>query len=44
MCFSGWSAGALSVSDEVVERILQTCAKSSDHTLSEAEIMECVRA
>ncbi len=29
--------------DEVVERIYK-CAKSSDHTLSEAEIMECVQA
>src|SRR6202522_849926 len=28
--------------DEVVERIFQ-CAKSSDHTLSEAEILECVQ-
>ncbi len=29
--------------DEVVERIFK-CAKSSDHTLSEAEILECVQA
>ncbi|MGO8983807.1 MAG: LeuA family protein [Terriglobales bacterium] len=29
--------------DEVVERIYR-CAKSSDHTLSEAEIMECMQA
>jgi len=28
---------------EVVERIFK-CAKSSDHTLSEAEILECVQA
>src|ERR1700693_2424749 len=33
----------LPVNDEVVERIYR-CAKSSDHTLSEAEIMECVQA
>jgi 2-isopropylmalate synthase len=33
----------LPVNDEVVERIYQ-CAKSSDHTLSEAEILECVQA
>jgi 2-isopropylmalate synthase len=32
----------LPVNDEVVERIYKY-AKSSDHTLSEAEIMECVR-
>src|SRR6266705_5891414 len=32
----------LPVNDEVVERIFKV-AKSSDHTLSEAEIMECVR-
>ena len=31
----------LPVCDEVVERIFK-CAKSSDHTLSEAEILECV--
>ena len=31
----------LAASDAVVERIYK-CAKSSDHTLSEAEIMECV--
>jgi len=31
----------LAVSDEVVERIYRR-AKSSDHTLSEAEIRECV--
>jgi isopropylmalate/homocitrate/citramalate synthase len=30
------------VNDEVVERIYK-CAKASDHTLSEAEIMECVQ-
>ncbi len=29
--------------EEVVDRIYQ-CAKSSDHTLSEAEILECVQA
>jgi hypothetical protein len=29
--------------DDVVERIYK-CAKSSDHTLTEAEIMECVQA
>jgi 2-isopropylmalate synthase len=33
----------LAASDEIVERIYK-CAKSSDHTLSETEIMECVRA
>src|SRR5712671_6803061 len=33
----------LPVNDEVVERIYK-CAKASDHTLSEAEIMECVQA
>jgi hypothetical protein len=33
----------LTASDEIVERIYK-CAKSSDHTLSETEIMECVRA
>jgi len=33
----------LEASDEVVERIYK-CAKASDHTLSEAEIMECVQA
>src|SRR6202166_2186319 len=33
----------LPADDEVVERIYK-CAKSSDHTLSEAEIMECVQA
>jgi isopropylmalate/homocitrate/citramalate synthase len=33
----------LSANDEVVERIYK-CAKASDHTLSEAEIMECVQA
>src|SRR5208337_1247552 len=32
----------LPVNDEVVERIFK-CAKSSDHTLSEAEILECVQ-
>jgi 2-isopropylmalate synthase len=31
----------LPVNDEVVERIYK-CAKASDHTLSEAEILECV--
>jgi len=33
----------LPVNDDVVERIYQR-AKSSDHTLSEAEVMECVEA
>jgi hypothetical protein len=33
----------LPAGDDVVERIYK-CAKSSDHTLSEAEIMECVHA
>jgi isopropylmalate/homocitrate/citramalate synthase len=33
----------MDASDEVVERIYK-CAKASDHTLSEAEIMECVHA
>ena len=33
----------LPLNDEVVERIFK-CAKSSDHTLSEAEILECVNA
>jgi isopropylmalate/homocitrate/citramalate synthase len=33
----------LPVNDELVERIYK-CAKSSDHTLSEAEILECVHA
>jgi 2-isopropylmalate synthase len=33
----------LPVNDEVVERIFK-CAKSSDHTLSEGEILECVQA
>jgi 2-isopropylmalate synthase len=33
----------LRADDEVVERIFK-CAKSSDHTLSEAEILECVQA
>jgi len=33
----------LPASDEVVERIYK-CAKASDHTLSEAEILECVQA
>lgn len=33
----------LPVSDEVVERIFKR-AKSSDHTLTEAEILECVQA
>jgi 2-isopropylmalate synthase len=33
----------LSQTDDVVERIFK-CAKASDHTLSEAEIMECVQA
>jgi 2-isopropylmalate synthase len=33
----------LAVNDEVVERIFK-CAKSSDHTLSEGEILECVQA
>jgi isopropylmalate/homocitrate/citramalate synthase len=32
----------LSTSDDVVERIFK-CAKSSDHTLSESEIMACVK-
>ncbi len=32
----------LSTDEDVVERIFK-CAKSSDHTLSEAEIMACVR-
>ena len=32
----------LEAGDEVVERIYQ-CAKASDHTLSEAEILECVQ-
>jgi isopropylmalate/homocitrate/citramalate synthase len=32
----------LAANDEVVERIYK-CAKASDHTLSEAEIMECVQ-
>jgi isopropylmalate/homocitrate/citramalate synthase len=33
----------LPASDDVVERIYK-CAKSSDHTLSEQEIMECVQS
>jgi isopropylmalate/homocitrate/citramalate synthase len=33
----------LSVNDDVVERIFKR-AKSSDHTLTEAEILECVQA
>jgi 2-isopropylmalate synthase len=33
----------LPVNDEIVERIYK-CAKSSDHTLSEAEVLECVHA
>jgi 2-isopropylmalate synthase len=33
----------LSQNEDVVERIYK-CAKASDHTLSEAEIMECVQA
>jgi isopropylmalate/homocitrate/citramalate synthase len=33
----------LPVNDEIVERIYK-CAKASDHTLSEAEILECVHA
>jgi 2-isopropylmalate synthase len=33
----------LPVNDEIIERIYQ-CAKSSDHTLSEAEVLECVHA
>jgi isopropylmalate/homocitrate/citramalate synthase len=33
----------LPMNDEVVERIYK-CAKASDHTLSEAEIFECVQA
>jgi 2-isopropylmalate synthase len=33
----------LPMNDEVVDRIYK-CAKASDHTLSEAEIMECVQA
>src|SRR5271167_4902611 len=33
----------LPANDEIVERIYK-CAKSSDHTLSEAEILECVHA
>jgi isopropylmalate/homocitrate/citramalate synthase len=33
----------LPANDDVVERIYK-CAKSSDHTLSEAEILECVHA
>jgi 2-isopropylmalate synthase len=32
----------IAVSDEIVERVFRR-AKSSDHTLSEAEILECVR-
>jgi 2-isopropylmalate synthase len=32
----------LPANDEVVERIFK-CAKSSDHTLSEAEILQCVQ-
>jgi 2-isopropylmalate synthase len=32
---------SIEASDEVVERIYQ-CAKQSDHTLTEAEILECV--
>jgi hypothetical protein len=32
----------LPLNDEVVERIYKR-AKASDHTLSEAEIMECVQ-
>ena len=42
MFFSGWSIAALPANDEVVERIYK-CAKSSDHTLSEAEILECMQ-
>jgi hypothetical protein len=30
------------VNDDVVERIYK-CAKTSDHTLSEVEIMQCVQ-
>ena len=41
MLFFGWSDAA-SLNEDVVERIYQ-CAKASDHTLSEAEIMECVQ-
>lgn len=33
----------LATTDEVVDRIYQ-CAKQSDHTLTEAEILECVNA
>jgi 2-isopropylmalate synthase len=33
----------LAPNEEVVERIYQ-CAKASDHTLSEAEIMQCVQS
>jgi isopropylmalate/homocitrate/citramalate synthase len=33
----------LPLNDEIVERIYK-CAKSSDHTLSEAEVLECLHA
>jgi 2-isopropylmalate synthase len=33
----------LAVNDDVVERIYK-CAKASDHTLSEAEILQCVES
>lgn len=33
----------LAANEEVIERIYQ-CAKASDHTLSEAEIMQCVQS
>ena len=40
MCCGGWSDGGFRT-DGIVDRIYQR-AKQSDHTLSEAEILECV--
>ena len=43
MFYSGSSGEGFSVTKKSVERIYKR-AKSSDHTLTEAEIMECLQA
>ena len=43
MFYGGSSGAVFRRADEVVDRIYQR-AKKSDHTLSEAEILECVPA
>jgi hypothetical protein len=41
MCCSGWSGAAFRRVTSLVERIYQR-AKASDHTLSDAEVVECL--